>query len=43
MAAEQPWIPGKLAEQDLEKIASAIDDSGDTPYINVSGVDGGSA
>jgi hypothetical protein len=27
----------------LEKIASAIDDSGDTPYINVSGVDGGTA
>lgn len=27
----------------INKLASAIDDSGDTPFINVSGVDGGAA
>lgn len=42
---DQPWIPGKIAEQYLQTIASAIDSSGDYPVLRVHNdiIDGGSA
>lgn len=42
---DQPWIPGKLAEQYLQSIAGTIDDSGEYPVIRVrnEAIDGGTA